>query len=176
MTFFKIENSVKTKSKWRILIWLIKNEYDMNFGIVKESLEKWVCSVHDVIILWYPKKQCLSRVTEIGADFVTFPGSHCMRRDADPRIGKRRFQEKWASRWGRAAKVNKIAFSLGRCRKSEKSHSHAAWESKKKMTPMQHGSAKSGFCDTSSARMLVRKCYKILLLWILVNLGGWESG
>ena len=110
-----------------------------------------------------------------GADFsanLQICHWHC---DADAMVRKLQFHDYWASRGGRAAKMKKIAFSSGRCRKHWKSRSHAAWESKKKVIRTQHGNAKNDFCDTSRSRMLVWKSYKFLLLWILVNLGEWKS-
>ena len=47
----------------------------------------------------------------------------------------------------------KRAFSLERCRKNHFWHSHAAWQSFFCLIPMQRGSAKTNFCDTSPARM-----------------------
>jgi len=49
--------------------------------------------------------------------------------------------------------MKKMAFSLERCRKNQFWHSHAAWECQKKMIAMQHGNAKTDFCDTSQMKM-----------------------
>ena len=56
---------------------------------------------------------------------------------------------------GRCWKKEKIAPSLRRCRNSCFWRSHARCGSNKKTTPMQHGNAKSDFCDTSWARASV---------------------
>ena len=52
------------------------------------------------------------------------------------------------SRWGGVEQMKTIAFSLGRCRKVQKSCSHAGCGSQKQMLPMQHGNAQTHFCDT----------------------------
>ena len=48
--------------------------------------------------------------------------------------------------------MEKIEFSLGRCRRMHFWRSHAAWGSQKKTIPMQHGKAETENCDTSRAR------------------------
>ena len=108
--------------------------------------------------------------------FCNDVGICCWQRGTELMVRKVHFHDFRASRWGGVKKMKKIAFSLGRCRKLCYFDSHAAWEAKKTTTPMQHGNAKSGFCDTSSARMLVWKIHKLLLLWIFVDLGMQQSG
>ena len=144
----------------------------MIFGIVKESLEKWIVFVHDIIILWYPKKsdfqelpwhlsiferfrvRTVCNVTPIqGLQNDMFMKTELLAGDVRQKLTKSH------SRWGGVAKVRNRIPTL-----------HAS--QKKKTTPRQHGSAKSDFFDTSSARMLVWKMYKFLLLWILVDLGS----
>ena len=134
-------------------------------------------------IIWYDpwdvrqnKKWSFSKTRMGSVGFRAIFDFRSLQRDADTLIPKWRSHDFWASRWGRAAKVKKIAFSLGRCRKSWFSHSYVAWGSTKKTTAMQHGSAKSDFRDTSRTRMLVWKMYIFLLLWILVVLGGTKVG
>jgi len=68
--------------------------------------------------------------------------------------------------------VNKSTFPRERCRKSEFSPSHAAWEAETKTLPMQHGKAKIHFCDTSLVGRSMSQMMKFLLVLILVDLGS----
>jgi hypothetical protein len=86
------------------------------------------------------------------------------RRRVETIASKYDFVDFFDSRWGGVEKMKKIAFSLGRCRKMQKSCSHAGCGSQKKMLPMQHGSAEIDFCNTSRARTSVSQNMKILLL------------
>ena len=87
-------------------------------------------------------------------------------------IQKRHLHHFQASRWGRVKEMKQIAFPLERCRKNEFSPSHAAWEAEKKTLPMQHGKAKTHFCDTSWVGRSISQIVKFLLLLILVDLGS----
>ena len=51
-----------------------------------------------------------------------------------------------------SSKVMFLAFSLQRCRQLRFWASHASWEAKQKVTPMQRGTLKTAFCDTPNAR------------------------
>lgn len=134
------------------------NNYELNYWIVA-----------------YVKNASRSYPSGQGWIFVAICILHLSRRHVHsmtPWCGFRCF---WAFRWGRVEKMKKMTFSRGRCRKSEKSRSHAAWQSKKKTSPMQHGNVKNDFCDTSRARMLVCQSCIFLLLWFFVNLRGGKS-
>ena len=116
-------------------------------------------------IIWYDpwdfrknKKWSFSKTRMGSVGFRAIFDFRNLPRDADTLIPKWRFHDFWASRWGRAAKVKKIAFSLGRCRKSRFSHSHAAWGSKKKWSPCSMGVPKVIFSTPLERECSFEKC------------------
>ena len=72
------------------------------------------------------------KMTGTAADFSDDLLFASLPRCTDTMVRKRHSYHFWASRWGGVEKMKKIAFSLGRCRKSCFWRSHAAWGSTKK--------------------------------------------
>ena len=105
-----------------------------------------------------------------GADFsanLQICHWHC---DADAMVRKLQFHDYWASRGGRAAKMTKIAFSSGRCRKHWKSRSHAAWQSNKKWSARSMGMLKTIFATPLDRECLFEKvisfcCCEFWWIW-----------
>ena len=103
-------------------------------------------------ILSDSKNASRSKSRGVGEDFVSICFLRLRRRRVQTIASRCDFVDFWASRVRGVEKMKKIAFWLGRCHQVWKSRSHAGCGSQKIMTPMQHGSAKIDFCDTSSAR------------------------
>ena len=116
-------------------------------------------------IIWYDpwefrknKKLSFSKTRMGSVGFRPVFDFRSLQRDADTMIPKWHFHDFWASRWGRAAKVKNIAFSLGRCRKSWFSHSYAAWGSEKKRLPCSMGVPKVMFATPLERECSFEKC------------------
>ena len=117
------------------------------------------------------KNASKSKSRVIGDDFVWFSNLRLSHRRVQAMTSRTGFLDFWHSRCRGVEKMKKIAFSLGRCWKNGKSRSHAGRESKKIMLPMQHGSAKIDFCNTSRTRTLVLRNVKKWILMISCDFG-----
>ena len=137
-----------------------------SIGKIKDSEQNsYVFVENDFRVISSPREQAWV--------FVTIYVWRRSRGDAEAVVRKRPYHDFWAYRWGRVTKMKKIAFSLERCRKSDKSRSHAAWRSKtKKRLPCSMGVRKLIFATPLERERRFQKLCNFDCCEFCWNLGG----
>ena len=154
---------------------------NLNFFCVCSDFRELLKFIGNMNAFWY--ESCDFRIYKKWSkfQFIWFLFAHfnvfcndvgicCWQRGTELMVRKVHFHDFRASRWGGVKKMKKQSPSrwggVANCVIS----TPTLHGKQKKTTPMQHGNAKSCFCDTSSARMLVWKfinfcCCGFLWIW-----------